>query len=99
MVKQNVLKTLYENLENCVSGEDIASKLNISKEELLDQIESLKDDGYVIESSDGTYCLRKTPNLLLPYELKRNLETEYMLGPSTRSPIFLPPDSVLFKGM
>jgi BirA family biotin operon repressor/biotin-[acetyl-CoA-carboxylase] ligase len=79
MVKQNVLKTLYENLENCVSGEDIASKLNISKEELLDQIESLKDDGYVIESSDGeNYCLRKTPNLLLPYELKRNLETEYI---------------------
>lgn len=79
MMKNRILKILTENLDKYVPSEDITSKLNISMSELRDNIQALRDDGYPIEFSPKKgYLLPKTTNLILLYELNRNLKTEYV---------------------
>jgi len=79
MIKNRILDILYENKGNYILGTDLASDLEVSRTEIWDNIQSLKNDGYVIDSSPKSgYRLIKAPDLLLPYELKRNLKTEYI---------------------
>lgn len=78
MIKSKILESLYENKGEYVSGADLASKIGISRTEIWEHIQSLKDDGYIIDSSPEGYRLVKTPDLLLPYEIKRGLGTKYI---------------------
>ena len=79
MKRNEILKILHENLENYVSEDDITSKFNISRTELLDHIQTLRDDGYFIGYSPKQgYRLLKTTNLYLPCELQKDLKTDYI---------------------
>ncbi len=79
MKRNKILKILHENLENYVPEEDITSKFNISRTELLDHIQTLRDNGYFIGYSPKQgYRLLKTTNLYLPCELQKDLKTDYI---------------------
>lgn len=78
MVKNQILKILYMKKGEYVPDDYITSEFDISKSELNDEIELLKDEGYTIESSSSGYRLTGAPNLLLPYEIKKNLQSQYM---------------------
>lgn len=78
MTRYNVLKMLYKKKNKYVSGDYIVSETGISKTQLSREIQLLKEEGYLIDSSNSGYRLTGAPNLLLPYEIKKNLHTEYM---------------------
>ncbi len=78
MTKNKILKSLYENKDEYVSLEQLRSVTGSSKQELEKEILNLEEDGYIINYNDSGLRLIKTPNLLLPYEIKKNLKTEYM---------------------
>jgi BirA family transcriptional regulator, biotin operon repressor / biotin---[acetyl-CoA-carboxylase] ligase len=79
MTKEKILKILYENEGKYVSNADLKLQLHISETELMDLIQSLKDEGYPIDSSpEKGFSLTETTNLLLPYEIKRNLYTDFI---------------------
>ncbi len=77
MSKDRILNVLYNRKGDYIPLEDIASEIGISESEISDVIESLIDEGYIIDSLESGYRLIET-NLLLPYEIKSNLETSYM---------------------
>ncbi len=79
MDKNNLLKTLHENKDEYVSGEQLASAVGIPEKEILGKIQALLDEGYEIEISekDG-YHLSNGTNTLLPYEIQRDLSTSYI---------------------
>lgn len=78
MTRYNVLKMLYKKKDEYVSGDYIVSETGISKTQLSREIQLLKEEGYLIDSSNSGYRLTGAPNLLLPYEIKKNLHTKYM---------------------
>lgn len=79
MNKKEILKILHRNKDKYLPGARLASEVGISESQLAEEILQLQKDGYVIDSSpDNGYCLSKTPNRLLPYELQRDLSTEYV---------------------
>ena len=79
MYKKQILKTLHQNKGEYLAGDRLASEVGISDSQLAEEIQQLQKDGYVIDSSpEEGYCLSKTPNRLLPYELQRDLPTEYI---------------------
>lgn len=78
MTKNQIMGILYKKEGEYVPGENIASEIGISKTKVSDEIKLLINEGYVIDSSDSGYRLMKIPNLPLPYEVRRNLHTQYM---------------------
>jgi BirA family transcriptional regulator, biotin operon repressor / biotin---[acetyl-CoA-carboxylase] ligase len=78
MTKNQILGILYREKGEYVLGEKIASEIGISETKVSDEINILINEGYVIDSSDSGYILVKIPNLPLPYEVRRNLHTQYM---------------------
>ncbi|OPX60270.1 MAG: putative biotin ligase [Methanobacterium sp. PtaB.Bin024] len=79
MYKKQILKTLHENKGEYVQGDELASEMGISESQLTSEIQELGENGYEIElSTENGYCLIKTPNRLLPYELERDLPTRYI---------------------
>lgn len=79
MVQEKILKILHENEGKYVSDADLTSPYHISKTELTDIIQSLKDEGYPIDfAPEKGFRLTKNANLLLPYEIKRNLNTDFI---------------------
>jgi len=78
MVKNKVLKALYEKKGEYISKDDIALETAVSHERITNEILLLQEEGYIIDSSKTGYRLSGVPNLLLPYEIKKNLQTEYM---------------------
>lgn len=79
MYEKQVLKTLHQNKGEYVSADQLASEVGISDTQLANEIQKLKEDGYEIDSSpEKGYSLIKIPNRLLPYELQRDLPTEYI---------------------
>ena len=76
MPKSQILEILYKKKEEYVPIEDIASTLDVSKTDVSDDIQSLREEGYHIEFLKSGYRLIEN-NLLLPYEIKSNLQTEY----------------------
>ena len=60
--EQKILEMLKETPEDFVSGEDVSMHC-----------------GYIIESATGSgYRLKKTPNMLLPAEIKRSFKTGFV---------------------
>jgi biotin operon repressor len=90
MSEKQILMNLYEKMGELVPGDQLASELQISPDELQDQIQSLKEDGYNIESSPEGYRLVEAPKRLLPYEIQRNLETSYITSKRWTPPTKLP---------
>lgn len=71
-----ILNILHEHRGQLVSGEELAERLQISRQAVWKHIEHLREEGYVIESTTNTgYTLKETPDLLLPGEIKKGLKT------------------------
>jgi BirA family transcriptional regulator, biotin operon repressor / biotin---[acetyl-CoA-carboxylase] ligase len=76
MTKRKILKTLYEKKDEYVPLEQFVTETGKSQQIIENEFLTLEDEGYIINHSKLGYRLIKTPNLLLPFELKRGLETE-----------------------
>ena len=66
-MKGKVLKALYES-EGHISGERLSQELGVSRVSVWKYIQSLKQDGYIIEASKKGYYLVSSPDSLLPWE-------------------------------
>ena len=76
MVCDEVLGCLLERSGSWISGEDIASKLGITRAAVWKQIQSLRSRGYIIESSTNRgYRLSSLTDLLDPGLIGWGLET------------------------
>ncbi len=76
-MKKNILKYLEKN--KYISGEILAEKLGISRVAIWKQIKKLKDLHYgIISHQNLGYCLISRPDLLLPDEIQKGLDTDYM---------------------
>ncbi len=63
---------------NYISGQNLATELNVSRAAVWKRIQKLKELGYEIESSKNGYKLKKKTNLLLPIEIFQCLKTSYI---------------------
>ena len=77
MSKDQILNVLFKRKGDYISLEDIATEIDISKTEISDEIQSLIEEGYPIDTLKSGYRLNKT-NIVLPYEIRSNLQTNYM---------------------
>lgn len=78
-MQEKILEILYKNKGKYVSTDEITSLINIDKVELKENIETLEECGYVFDSKpDLGLSLVESTNLLLPYEIQRDLKTEYI---------------------
>lgn len=76
--KDEIVFALKEAKEQYVSGEDLAKKLSISRTAVWKHIETLKQDGYIIESSSRLgYLLKSSPDLMFPAEIQIGLKTKH----------------------
>ncbi len=66
-MRGKILKALYQSKDH-ISGEIISKKLGISRVSVWKHIQSLKRDGYTIDTSPKGYLLISSPDLLLPDE-------------------------------
>ncbi|HUH65858.1 MAG TPA: biotin--[acetyl-CoA-carboxylase] ligase [Syntrophales bacterium] len=77
--KDQLLIYLKEGKGTWVSGEFLANKMAVSRSAVWKHIGSLKEDGYVIDSSRKKgYLLRRTSDLLLPGEIREGLNTSFL---------------------
>lgn len=76
-MKEVILNYLKENENKFVSGEEISNKLNITRASVWKHINSLKNDGYKVESvSRKGYKLISSPDILTYEEIRAYLKTE-----------------------
>ncbi|WP_048191050.1 biotin--[acetyl-CoA-carboxylase] ligase [Methanobacterium sp. SMA-27] len=78
MTKKKILKTLYEKKDEYIPVEEFVNETGKSQKEVENEFLTLEDEGYIINYSKSGYRLIKTPNLLLPYEVKRELKTNFI---------------------
>ena len=78
MTKRKILKTLYEKKDEYVPLERLVNETGKSQKEVENEFNTLEDEGYIINHSKLGYRLIKTPNLLLPYEVKKDLKTDFI---------------------
>jgi len=78
-MKDKVLEALYEKKGKYIHIDDLTSKLEIPEAEAREHINSLKNEGYTIEtSSNKEFKLKEDLTLLLPHKLKDELNTNYI---------------------
>ncbi len=78
-MKDEILRELKNHTENYLSGEELSIKLQVSRTAVWKYINQLKAMGYVIDSQTKKgYKLLKSPDSLLPYEIKEGLKTEFV---------------------
>ena len=76
-MKEEILRVLHRG--RYVSGTELARQLKVSKVAIWKHIQTLKSDGYSIESKTRKgYHLIAAPDLLLPYEVKQGLKTKFV---------------------
>lgn len=74
--REAVLFFLRDNFGEFVSGEEVSRSLSLSRTAVWKHIQSLKDDGYVIEAVPRRgYRLIKLPDKLLSAEIRYKLKT------------------------
>lgn len=78
MTKRKILKTLYEKKDEYVPLEHFVNETGKSQQVIENEFLNLEKEGYIINHSKLGYRLIKTPNLLLPYEIKRGLKTSFI---------------------
>lgn len=75
--KEKILKFLEENRDDFISGEDMAKKLNISRTAIWKGVNSLRDQGFVINSSTNKgYQIDKDCDKISEFGIKHNLSDE-----------------------
>lgn len=78
-MKEDVLSVLKANPGVYVSGQFLSTKLNVSRTSIWKYINSLKESGYIIESSSKKgYRIVSSPDLLTYDEIKPILNTKYI---------------------
>lgn len=78
-MKAKVLKLLKERDSEFLSGEKISEKFNVSRSAIWKHINSLKEEGYEIESVSGKgYSLKHSPDILTYEEIEGDLKTEFI---------------------
>ena len=71
-VKAEVLAILEANREEHISGEELASRLQVSRTSIWKAIKALREEGYEIEAANNRgYCLPQTNDLLNEEEIGR----------------------------
>jgi BirA family biotin operon repressor/biotin-[acetyl-CoA-carboxylase] ligase len=75
--RDQLLSYLKQKKGEWVSGESLSNRIAVSRAAIWKHICTLRDEGYVIESSPKKgYCLRKVSEMLLPREIQEGLETK-----------------------
>lgn len=78
-MKEQIINLLKENENTFVSGQKISESLGVSRAAIWKYINSIKEDGYEIESvSRKGYKLISSPDLLTYEEIKNKLNTKYI---------------------
>lgn len=78
-MKNKILKILKENSQDFISGEDISEKFNVSRSAVWKHINTLKEEGYEIESqSRKGYRLVSSPDILTLLEIEKYLNTGFI---------------------
>lgn len=76
MPRYKILEKIRKN-DRFVSGQDLSENLGISRTAIWKHVVSLRNEGYSIEAAPRKgYKLTKVPDLLLPQELQRSLNTK-----------------------
>lgn len=84
-MRSKILEILRTHGNGCISGEEIASILGVSRTAVWKHIKELKLAGYEIESqARNGYCLKGCPDKLLPDLIMYGLETK-LVGQSVIS--------------
>lgn len=77
--KQQVLRILHKNQDKYISGQELSDRLEVSRTAVWKYIQSLREQGYVIDSSSRLgYRLVKAPDILSPEEIKKDLKTDLL---------------------
>jgi len=75
--KELVLKYLTDNAGEYLSGEELSTKLSLSRTAVWKHVQALRQAGYKIEATPRRgYRLIGIPDLLLPVEITRHLKTK-----------------------
>jgi len=78
-MRNRVLELLRASGNEAVSGEEISRQLDISRTAVWKHIQTLKNDGYDIDSLPKRgYILKKIPNRLYPQEIMACLQTKWL---------------------
>jgi BirA family biotin operon repressor/biotin-[acetyl-CoA-carboxylase] ligase len=78
-LKEDVLSILKSNPGIYVSGQHLSNKLNVSRTSIWKYINSLKEEGYLIESAPKKgYMLIFSPDLLTSDEIAEFMKTKYI---------------------
>lgn len=78
-MKDKILKILKDSKDEFISGQEISEQLNVSRTAIWKYINTLKEEGYEIESvSRKGHMLLSTPDILNYEEIHKYLKTEYM---------------------
>ncbi|MCY6958173.1 biotin--[acetyl-CoA-carboxylase] ligase [Clostridium brassicae] len=78
-MKEKIIELLKQNKNNFISGQKISESLGVSRAAIWKYINSIKEDGYEIESvSRKGYKLVASPDLLTFEEIKDTLNTKYI---------------------
>ena len=76
-MKEKILRMLSE-AEGYVSGQRLCEELNVSRTAVWNNINRLKDEGYVIEAvTNRGYFLKERPDVISAQEIKSRLKTKY----------------------
>jgi BirA family biotin operon repressor/biotin-[acetyl-CoA-carboxylase] ligase len=74
-----ILAALREQSESAVSGEDLSTRLGVSRAQVWKHVSALRKRGYEIEGEPGGgYRLRGTPDRLYAAEIQFGLETRWL---------------------
>lgn len=74
-VKAEVLAILEANREKSISGEELASRLQVSRTSIWKAIKALREEGYEIEAANNRgYCLCQTSDILNEEGIRLHLE-------------------------
>jgi BirA family biotin operon repressor/biotin-[acetyl-CoA-carboxylase] ligase len=78
-IKDKILEKLILTKGEPVSGEKIADELKVSRAAIWKNIQALREEGYMIDSSTNLgYSLLSTPDKLEPGEINAGLMTEFI---------------------
>ena len=78
-MRKRILELLRNNGGEPVSGEEISRQLEVSRTAIWKHIQTLKNEGYDIESVPKKgYILKEAPNRLFPQEILSRLQTKWL---------------------
>ena len=78
-MRKRILEFLRQNRQVPISGEEISRQLEVSRTAVWKHIQTLKSEGYDIESVPKRgYILREAPDRLFPQEIQSRLQTKWL---------------------